>query len=243
MVVLDVEPTDGPPERVELVDPVVVICGFTGRYPDQIAAHVEELAKLGVDPPSTIPLFVPVPGDLLTQSQGPAPVTSRSTSGEPEPVLIRTPGLGDLLAVGSDHTDRSLEAKSLEAGKKACPKFLSTIAWPFDEVSGRWDQLELTAVINGSADPFLRGTLDAMKHPSELISTLRESLTLPAERPAVLFLGTLGNALPDPALDGEQSFAALLRDPDTDRTLRCSYTFQGPDVQADTTTGGKEVTG
>jgi len=184
-----------------------------------------------VAPPKSVPLFIALPGTLLRQPNGSVEVASRSTSGEPEPVLIRIDGR-DLFAVGSDHTDRALEVESLEAGKGACPKFVSTVAWPFKEVSGRWDRLELSATVNGSVEPLLAGKLDAVTHPDELISVLEESLTLPEDRPVVLFLGTLAGAQPDPALGRVHNFAAHLRDPDTNRTLVCSYDIREPAEEA-----------
>jgi Protein of unknown function (DUF2848) len=228
VVVLDVEPAEGPPERIELVDPYVVICGFTGRDAAEVAAHIEELRELGVEPPASVPVFIPVSGSLLRQPNGSAEVASRSTSGEAEPVLIRIPDRGDIFAVGSDHTDRALETESLAAGKEACPKFVSSVAWPFDEVRDRWDRLELSARINSSPRPVLDGTLAAITHPDELISLLEKSLTLPDDRPVVLFLGTIAGGHPDPELGRVRNFSAEVRDPDTERTLVCAYDIREP---------------
>lgn len=232
MVALNVEPTDGPSERIEIVDPYVVICGFTGRDPEEVDAHIRELAEIGVERPSSVPLFIPLPGSLLRQPNGSAEVASRSTSGEAEPVLIRIAGRADMFAVGSDHTDRALEAESIAAGKEACPKFLSTVAWPFDEVRDRWDRLQLSARVNGSPEPVLDRTLAAITHPDELVALVEESLTLPKERPVVLFLGTIAGGHPDPELGRVHNFAAELRDPDTDRALVCAYDIREPGEEA-----------
>jgi Protein of unknown function (DUF2848) len=228
VVALNVEPVGGPAERIELHDPYVVICGYTGRDPQQVAAHIEELQELGVEPPASVPVFIPVPGSLLRQPNGTAEVASRDTSGEAEPVLIRIAGRADVFAVGSDHTDRALETESLAAGKAACPKFVSTTAWPFDDVRDRWDSLELSATVNGSAEPVLQGTLDALTHPDELLTLLEASLALPDDRPAVLFLGTLAGGHSEAGREPIHNFTAHLHDPHTERRLVCAYDIREP---------------
>jgi hypothetical protein len=235
VVALNVEPADGPSESIELDDPYVVICGFTGRDRDEVDAHIEELREIGVEPPASVPAFFPVPGSLLRQPNGSADsaeVASRTTTGEAEPVLIRIPGREDLLAVGSDHTDRGLETVSIAAGKEACPKPMSRSAWLFDDVRERWDSLGLSARHNGSPNRSLDGTLAGLTHPDDLIALLEQSLPLPQDRPLVLFLGTLAGGHPAPELGRVHNFTAELWDPETRRSLVCSYDIREPAEEA-----------
>jgi hypothetical protein len=240
VVALNVERAAGPGvERLELVDPHVVICGFTGRDPAEVAAHIAELGEIGVAPPETTPLFMTVPGDLLQQPDSkPIEVQSADTSGEAEPVLVRIPGRGDYVGVGSDHTDRGLEAESILAGKTACPKLISPSVWPFEDVADRWDSLRLTATVDGTT--VLDGRLAHIRPPMELLGRAADAVGLPDDRPSVLFLGTLssGKAATDP--HGRSPYVMTLRDAITGRALICAYEVHNART---TQAGEKEVAG
>src|SRR5690606_10619106 len=79
----------------------LIIAGFTGRNEDAVAAHVRELAVLGVPPPSKTPTFYELSGKLVTFEE--RIYGSDRSSGEVEPVLLRINGKY-YLSVGSDHT-------------------------------------------------------------------------------------------------------------------------------------------
>jgi 4-hydroxyphenylacetate 3-monooxygenase len=233
VLAIDVERSDGTSERIEFPEPFLLICGYTGRDAEEVARHIAELGTMGVAPPESIPIFVPLPGSLVQLADGAAAeVESRATSGEPEPVFIRIPGRGDFLAVGSDHTDRALETESIEAGKGACPKFISTTAWPLEDVEDRWDRMQLSAAVNGSAQSVVDGPLSALTPPKELLPKASETLALPDDVPLVLFMGTLAGAHTDPDLKRVHRFTALLADPDTGRSLACAYDIEEPAEEA-----------
>lgn len=128
--------------------PKAVIAGYAGRDQDKVREHIEELAALGVAPPENIPEFYPVQTETITQASE-IPV-SPHTSGEAEPVLIRTGGKY-LLAVGSDHTDRKVEAESVLDSKRACAKPISREALVFsrDLQEQHWDHLILSSNVDG----------------------------------------------------------------------------------------------
>ena len=79
-----------------------------------------ELKAIGVQPPSSVPLYYRVSADLLTQADK-IQVVGADTSGAVEPVLV---GAADRLWVtlGSDHTDRKAESFGVAIAKQICAK-------------------------------------------------------------------------------------------------------------------------
>ena len=85
-----------------------VVAGWTGRDKAALDHHIEELAAIGVQGPSTVPLYYRVAVEQVVQRTS-VQVLGGDSSGEVEPVLIATEN-GLLLTVGSDHTDRKVES-------------------------------------------------------------------------------------------------------------------------------------
>jgi 4-hydroxyphenylacetate 3-monooxygenase len=125
------------------------------------------------------------------------------------------------LAVGSDHTDRELEAVDVRDSKAACPKPVSGQAIRLDvhpEAGGldkAWDAIGVASWIDG--DPYQGGTLSALRLPSDLVARAT------AEAPVgdlVVFCGTV------PLLDGSfrygGTFAASMSGGDWTLTLEYS---------------------
>lgn len=104
-----------------------VIAGWTGRNAAAVEHHIEELARIGVKRPSRVPLYYRVSADLVTQSPT-IQTLGDASSGEAEPVLVSSQS-ALLLTLGSDQTDRVLEARSVALSKQACPKPVASEAW------------------------------------------------------------------------------------------------------------------
>ena len=68
----------------------LVIAGWTGRDVAALNHHIEELKAIGVQPPSSVPLYYRAAAALLTQADT-IQVLGDDSSGEVEPVLIGTP--------------------------------------------------------------------------------------------------------------------------------------------------------
>ena len=180
----------GQTREVEIDPREIIIAGMTGRDVAKVQEHIDELAELGVAPPSTIPIYYRVSASLLTQAPR-IQVVGADSSGEVEAVLIGTPE-GMLVTVGSDHTDRKVEAQSIALSKQLCPKPISRDAWRFADVAPAWDELELIAdcATNGVWSPYQRGGLAAVRRPEDLIGGFFNGLTeLPAG--VVMFTGTI----------------------------------------------------
>lgn len=136
------------PEGGELrvVPTRLAIAGWTGRDSAAVEHHIEELAKLGVPRPSTVPLYYRAARSLLTQDDE-LEMLGDASSGEVEPVLLRAQRRW-WLTVGSDHTDRAFEAHAVDASKQLCGKPLAREAWAWDDVAAHADKLLLRSRIH-----------------------------------------------------------------------------------------------
>jgi hypothetical protein len=227
MLRFEVATADGRASQLEIEHPFCVLCGFSGRDADEVAAHARELDEIGVATPAVVPFFMVMPEHVLVAAGSSVDVVSADTSGEAEPVLIRTAEGEQFVSVGSDHTDRAIEPTSILASKLACPKVLSNSAWRMDDVAERWDDLQLTGAVPG-AQPHQRGTLAALRRPADLVAGMEQAVRVSEGRPLVMFLGTVVGSAAIPA--GSDSFTARLHDAAAGRTLECAYAVE--DVSA-----------
>jgi len=119
----------------------LIVAGWTGRDCAAVDLHIAELEAVGVQRPPTVPCFYRLGANLLTQAAA-IDVVGFSSSGEVEIVLV---SLADGLhvGVGSDHTDRKVEAYSVTVSKQMCPKPIGCELWKFDDVADHWDELVL----------------------------------------------------------------------------------------------------
>ena len=71
--------------------PRLIIAAYTGRNAAAVAAHIAELAAIGIPPPASVPTFLELDPSLVT-SDPVIKIRGANTSGEAEPVLIRHNG-------------------------------------------------------------------------------------------------------------------------------------------------------
>jgi len=193
----------------------LVIAGWAARDEAAVRHHIEELAALGVPPPSSVPVYYRAAAANLIQATS-LEVLGPDTSGEVEPVLISLAD-GLWLGLGSDHTDRKAEAAGIALSKQLCGKPVGTALWRFEEVEAHWDALELSAhaTIDGQVVLYQQGALVTLRHPRDLMA---RGPALPPG--SLMFCGTLG------AIGGigpGSRFAMTLRDPVLGRTLHHAY--------------------
>jgi len=160
------------PRSVQLAASKLTIAGWTGRNSAQVLHHIKELADLGVTPPKRIPTFYRLSHALLTTDAVIETVGS-SSSGEAEYCLFALDG-EMYVAVGSDHTDRALEAHEVTLSKQVCAKPISRDCWRFSDVEPHWDSLVLRSYIeeNGAETVYQESLVSELLHPRELISKL-----------------------------------------------------------------------
>jgi hypothetical protein len=147
----------------------LIIAGWTGRNAEAMEAHIEELAKLGIARPKTTPIFYRVAARLLTSQEG-IEVVGNESSGEVEPVYFNLGG--ELwLGVGSDHTDRKVEAIGVTISKQLCPKPVGRELWRYADVADHWDDLILRSFVRegGERNLYQEGTLSHLRHPLDLM--------------------------------------------------------------------------
>lgn len=230
---LTVFPLNGAATTLPVEIDTLVIAGWAGRDAQAIQAHIDELAALGVAPPTSTPCFYRVAASQLTQAET-VEVLGTHTSGEVECVLLDSP-LGTLVTIGSDHTDRKAEAYSVAVSKQVCAKPLAAEAWRYVDVAPHWDQLQLRATVvdaSGQARPYQRGAVDGLLPPPALwrgyaqtdgvhsAHGAREG-TLPTR--CAMFSGTLAVHGELAAMDSGDAFEMELHDPVLGRSLRQRY--------------------
>lgn len=194
--------------------------GYAGRGQEDVAAHIAELAELGVPVPAVTPSLYPVAPYLAQQTDRVYAQHAR-TSGEAEWALVVT-GEGELLLTAAcDHTDRALEVHGVAWSKNAGPDVLARRAWPLSDVEDRLDSLTLRAWVGEGGERRLiqDGTLAELLAPAYWVARLAEQGGLPAG--TVLISGTI------PMAEGVDQFAGRwhveLGDPATGRTLDLAY--------------------
>jgi 2-keto-4-pentenoate hydratase/2-oxohepta-3-ene-1,7-dioic acid hydratase in catechol pathway len=200
----------------------LLVAGFTGREQEEVARHVEELRAFGAPAPETTPCMFVLDPALLTAADR-ISVTGTFTSGEVEPVVVVHDG-ARLLTVGSDHTDRDVERKSLADSKHACPKVIGTGCVPADQVAD-WDAVTITSWADGEPTPYQQGTLRSLLTLPDLEARLRP-LGITLADGDVLFMGTV------PVTGGElrpaNRFRAALRVPGLRTDLTIDYHVTSP---------------
>lgn len=196
-----------------------VIAGWTGRDRDAMERHMAELEKLGVKRPSTTPVFYRVSANRVTTAAE-IEVPGNTSSGEVEFILLRHQG--ELwVGVGSDHTDREVEAYGITVSKQMCDKPMSRQVWRFEDVEPHWDELLLRSfvTVDGVREPYQEGTVAGMLAPRELIARF-ESEGNHFTDATLMFCGTLpthGGVRP------AERFEMELEDPRDKRRLEHAY--------------------
>ena len=147
-----------------------VIAGWTGRNPEAIEHHIQELESVGVTRPSSVPLFYRVAADRFVPTMQ-IETVSADGSGEVEACLLKWDGRW-WVGIGSDHTDRKLEATSVAKSKQICAKPIASEFWSLDEVNGHWDELIARSyrVDGESRILYQEGLLSNLLSPDELIA-------------------------------------------------------------------------
>ncbi|GAA2053826.1 DUF2848 domain-containing protein [Williamsia deligens] len=208
-----------PDGSTESVEPVAVLnAGYAGRDQEGVAAHIAELADLGVPAPTVTPALYPI-APYLAQQTDEVFVQHGRTSGEAEWALVVLGDTDDdvLLTVACDHTDRDLEVHSVAWSKNAAPDVVGRGAWRLADVAGRLDGI----VLRAWADDVLiqSGSLGDLLAPQYWLDVLRERGLL--RRGTVLVSGTI------PMRSGVDQFAGSWRvemsDPVTGEVLTCAY--------------------
>lgn len=166
-----------------------VIAGWTGRDPIAREKHIAELEAIGIARPKSTPIYYRVAAARLTTASA-IEASGGDSSGEVELVLIRDAGVL-WVGVGSDHTDRKVEAYSITVSKQMCDKPVAGDLWAFEEVRGHWDSLVLRSWIDeeGERRLYQEGTAASMLPPDTIMAGFSATGALPDG--TAMFCGTL----------------------------------------------------
>jgi hypothetical protein len=197
----------------------LICAGYAGRNRQAVQAHIDETTPLGIPAPSRIPIFLNLSPYLMTMDHEISVVGDQS-SGEIEFVLLKQ-GEEVWVTVGSDHTDREQEGRSIPASKQMCAKCLAPTCWAFSDVRGHWDQLILRCRIKkgGVESLYQEGRVDMILSPGDLLDTLPKEIVTPKGGLA-LFSGTVPTKA---GLIFADSYALELEDPVLKRKIRHDY--------------------
>ncbi len=199
----------------------MVNAGFVGRDQEAVRRHIEELRKEGVPVPEEVPVLYPVASYLITSGDM-LEVVDGSTSGEAEFVLLLQKGKM-YVGVGSDHTDRKLEASSIIKAKQICPNVVSSAVWPYEEVKGVWDALVLRSWVEKGDQRILyqETKLASIMSAEDILSFVRSKIEDEDLNGMVIYSGTVS------ALGGEiiygGGFEVELHNPQANDSLWCKY--------------------
>ena len=177
--------------------------GFTIRDPEKMQAHLDEVEKEGVPPPSTDnpPIIFPISA-WATITDSVIPVQYRTTSGEIEIVTIVC---NDevYVGVGSDHTDRELEAINIPWAKQVTPNVLAPTVWAWGDVADHWDEILLESYVFEGEEQKLyqQAGVDEFWTPIEMVESLHGRIKPVKDGCLVLFSGTVVS------VDGKLNYA------------------------------------
>ena len=117
-------------------------------------------------------------------------VIGENSSGEIEFIILSLDD-GYWVGLGSDHTDRAVEAMDVTVSKQMCSKPIARTLWPFEDVRDHWDKLILRSSIfvEGKEENYQEGPVTTMRDPEELISLYTKGARLSVG--TLMFCGTL----------------------------------------------------
>ncbi|RAL21988.1 hypothetical protein DL897_15515 [Thermoflavimicrobium daqui] len=200
----------------------LIIAGYTGKNQKVVQQHIDELKALGISPPPRVPMIYDLSPELI-QVTDQITVVQNHSSGEAEAILLDINGVW-YLGLGSDHTDRVLEATSIQKSKQVCLKPISSQVWPLDHIRDYWDEIEIESWVikDGVQHVYQKGTLGSFMNPDELLRIVRER---DYESSGIaIFCGTLPLQV-GTFLFGE-TFLAQLRDPKNGNTIQLKYNIK-----------------
>ncbi|MCF6232543.1 MAG: DUF2848 domain-containing protein [Rhodobacteraceae bacterium] len=201
----------------------VLIAGWAGRDPAGVQHHIDELAAIGIAPPSQTPLFYEVSRDRLNTS-GRIQEVGTDSGGEVELVLWRLNG-ALYLGLGSDHTDRALESHSVALSKQISDKPVSTRVIAWDDLKSPLDDLTMACDIyqDGGWVSYQKGLLNTLIPPLDLLALAEQRGAITASDNLAMLCGTL------PAIGGVRAadrYKMALSDSDGQPLISLDYTVE-----------------
>lgn len=201
----------------------IVNAGFVGRNREAVLAHVKELEHEGVAPPPSIPMVFPVLKHNIT-TENEIEVMSSKTSGEVEYTLFLN-GKDIFVGIGSDHTDRALEAQSMTKSKQICQNVVSKNVWNLKEIESDWDSLWIQSWVKETENSpevlYQDSTLGTIISPQDLIQLVRSKMKNECPEGLIIFSGTV--PIKTEKMVYGTHFRCKLTHPKSKKSLDCEY--------------------
>lgn len=202
-------------ESMEL-DKLIVV-GFAGKDIEKTMEHIRELEAEGIHCPKSVPVVYQCAKGLLT-SEDTIEVIADKTSGEVEYIiLVRDHKY--YIGIGSDHTDRELEAVSIHKSKQVCLKPYAKEFWEYDEIKDHFDAIKLVSsqVIDDTEVEYQAGLTSDLLSLECIISEIEKELDV---NHCLIYTGTV------PLKDGFKfgdKFSCKIVDEKLNREIALTY--------------------
>ena len=201
----------------------VLIAGWAGRDKAGVQHHIDELAAIGIAPPSETPLFYEVSRDRLNTT-GRIQEVGIDSGGEVELVLWRLNG-ALYFGLGSDHTDRALESHSVALSKQISDKPVSTQVIALNDLKAPLDDLTMTCDIHedGRWVSYQKGQLNTLIPPLDLLAMAEQRGAITSSDNLAMLCGTL------PAIGGiraAERYQMALSDPEGQPLISLGYSVE-----------------
>lgn len=203
------------PEAIN-IDKLIVV-GFAGRNIEKTMEHIRELEAEGIPCPKTVPVVYQCSKALLTTDDT-IDVIADKTSGEVEYLILVRDGKY-YIGLGSDHTDRALEAVSIHKSKQLCLKPYAQDFWPLDEIKDHFDEIKLVSsqVVNGGEIAYQSGVTSDLLPLERILAEVEKELDT---NNSLIYTGTV--PLKDGFKYGEK-FSCKLIDERLNREISLTY--------------------
>lgn len=166
----------------------LIVVGFAGKDIEKTMEHIHELEAEGIKCPKTVPVVYQCSKELLT-TQDSIEVIADKTSGEVEYLILVDNGRY-YIGIGSDHTDRSLEAISIHKSKQVCLKPYATDFWLYEDIKDHFDQIKLISgqILDNKEIAYQEGVTADLLPLDTIIQKIQEELSV---NNSLIYTGTV----------------------------------------------------
>lgn len=195
----------------------LMVVGFSGKDVAKTMEHIHELEAAGVKCPKDVPVPYQCDPQIVTR-KAVIDVIGEKTSGEAEYLILCHDGKF-YIGIGSDHTDRDLEAVSIHKSKQVCLKPCSDVFWEYEEVKDHLKELRIVSsqVINGETAAYQSGVAGDLLPFDVIVEKVKAEVPI---EDCLIYTGTV------PLLNGFKfgsQFTARLIDEVLGRELTLTY--------------------
>lgn len=195
----------------------LMVVGFSGKDVEKTMEHIHELEAAGVKCPRDVPVPYQCDPQIVTRKNT-IDVIGDKTSGEAEYLILCHEGKF-YIGIGSDHTDREMEAVSIHKSKQVCLKPCSDTFWEYDEVKDHLPELRIISSqhAEGEVKAYQNGTAGDILPFDTIVEKVKAEVPL---EDCLIYTGTV------PLLHGfvfGDRFTACLIDDVLGRELTLSY--------------------